>query len=75
MTSRTRLLKSRSQNWSDSSSPHTSPGLARTSTRCAKMEAADPTVSVDLLLRALFALGAKRRDIVAAIQKGQPTAA
>ena len=43
--------------------------------RVAKMEAADATVSVDLLLRALFALGAKRRDIAVAIQKGQTAAA
>jgi hypothetical protein len=36
--------------------------------------AADPAVSVDLLLRALFALGARRRDIAATIQKGQSAA-
>ena len=31
--------------------------------RVAKMEAADQTVSIDLLLRSLFRLGASRRDI------------
>lgn len=31
--------------------------------RVAKMEAGDPTVSVDLMLRSLMALGASNRDI------------
>jgi DNA-binding XRE family transcriptional regulator len=31
--------------------------------RVAKMEAADPTVSVDLLFRSLLAAGANRRDL------------
>ena len=31
--------------------------------RVAKMEAADPTVSVDLLLRSLLAVGADRREV------------
>lgn len=31
--------------------------------RVAKMEAADPSVSVDLLVRSLFALGATPRDL------------
>ncbi len=31
--------------------------------RIAKLEAADPSVSIDLQLRALFVLGATRRDI------------
>jgi len=31
--------------------------------RVAKMEAADPTVSVDLLVRSLLAAGANRRDL------------
>lgn len=38
----------------------------------AKMEAADPSVSADLLLRAVFALGATPRDVAAAIRKGRP---
>jgi ribosome-binding protein aMBF1 (putative translation factor) len=49
--------------------------LRSSQSRVAKMEAADATVSVDLLLRALFALGAKRRDIAAAIQRRQSAAA
>jgi transcriptional regulator with XRE-family HTH domain len=49
--------------------------LKSSQSRVAKMEAADATVSVDLLLRALFALGAKRRDIAVAIQKGLTAAA
>jgi len=31
--------------------------------RVAKMEAADPTVSVDLLMRSLLAIGANRREV------------
>ena len=31
--------------------------------RVAKMETGDPTVSLDLLIRSLFALGASRRDL------------
>jgi len=31
--------------------------------RVAKMEAADPSVSLDLIVRALFQLGAKRSDV------------
>jgi hypothetical protein len=41
----------------------------------AKMEDADQTVSIDLLLRALFALGAKPRDVAVAIQKRRSAAA
>jgi predicted XRE-type DNA-binding protein len=41
--------------------------LRSSQSRVAKMEAADPTVSIDLLLRALFALGARRRDIAKAL--------
>jgi hypothetical protein len=33
----------------------------------AKMEASDPSVSVDLLLRALLATGATRKEIAAVI--------
>lgn len=35
--------------------------------RVAKMEAADPTVSVDLLLKCLLAAGADRRDVGRAV--------
>jgi predicted transcriptional regulator len=41
----------------------------------ARIEAADPSVSTDLLLRALFALGATPRDVASAIRKGGPVAA
>jgi hypothetical protein len=49
--------------------------LRSSQSRVAKMEAADPTVSIDLLLRALFALGAKPRDVATAIQRRRPVAA
>ena len=35
--------------------------------RVAKMEKGDPTVSLDLLLQALFRLGVKRKERVAAV--------
>ena len=41
--------------------------LHTSQSRVAKMEHADPTVSVDLLLQALFRLGVTRRDLAAAI--------
>jgi DNA-binding XRE family transcriptional regulator len=41
--------------------------LGSSQSRVAKMEAGDPTVSLDLLLRALFALGATRREVAKAI--------
>ena len=41
--------------------------------RVAKMESGDPTVSLDLLIRSLLALGASARDIARAIS-GQPLA-
>jgi hypothetical protein len=43
--------------------------------RVAKMEAADPSISVDLLLRALFALGARPRDVASTIAKRPGVAA
>lgn len=49
----------------------TQEGLAKlvrsSQSRVAKMEAGDPSVSVDLLIRALLALGASNRDIAGAI--------
>jgi hypothetical protein len=42
--------------------------LKSSQSRVAKMESADPSVSVDLLLRALFALGATPRDVAKALQ-------
>lgn len=41
--------------------------LFSSQSRVAKMEAADPTVSVDLLLRSLLQLGATSKDIAKAI--------
>lgn len=49
--------------------------LKSSQSRVAKMEAADPTVSIDLLLRALFALGAKPKDVAVAIQRRRSAAA
>lgn len=49
--------------------------LRSSQSRVAKMEAADATVSIDLLLRALFALGAKPKDVATAIQKRSKVAA
>ena len=49
--------------------------LHSSQSRVAKMEAGDATVSVDLLLRALFALGAKPRDVAEAIRKRRVVAA
>jgi DNA-binding XRE family transcriptional regulator len=37
--------------------------------RVAKMEAGDPTVSLDLLVRSLFALGASNRELAAIIAR------
>jgi hypothetical protein len=48
---------------------------ASVQSRVAKMEAAEPTVSIDLLLRALFALGAKPRDVATAIHTRRSVAA
>jgi predicted XRE-type DNA-binding protein len=41
--------------------------LGSSQSRVAKMGACDPTVSVDLLVRALLATGASRKEIAAAI--------
>lgn len=49
--------------------------LKSSQSRIAKMEAADATVSIDLLLKALFALGAKPKDVATAIQKRASAAA
>ena len=42
--------------------------LKSSQSRVAKMESADPTVSIDLLLRALYALGATPRDVARALR-------
>ena len=49
--------------------------LKSSQSRVAKMEAADPTVSVDLLLRGLFALGATPKDVAKALRTRNATAA
>ena len=49
--------------------------LRSSQSRIAKLEAADRSVSVDLLLRALFALGAKPRDIANALHRRKRSAA
>lgn len=49
--------------------------LKSSQSRVAKLEAADPSVSTDLLLRALFALGATPNDVASAIRKGHRAAA
>ena len=38
--------------------------LGSSQSRVAKMEAGDPSVSLDLLVRALFSIGATRQDLV-----------
>lgn len=43
--------------------------LGSSQSRVAKMEAGDPTVSVDLLLRSLLTLGASPRDIAESISR------
>ena len=43
--------------------------LGSSQSRVAKMEAADPTVSLDLLLRGLLVLGATPRDVAKALQQ------
>lgn len=49
--------------------------LKSSQSRVAKMEAGDKTVSVDLLVRALFSLGAKPRDVGRALQRKTDAAA
>lgn len=43
--------------------------------RVAKMEAGDPSVSIDLLVRSLFALGASKRDVAKMIAPSHPASA
>ncbi len=47
--------------------------IASSQSRVAKMEAADPDVSIDLLLRGLLATGATRRDVAKAIETSKVT--
>jgi hypothetical protein len=43
--------------------------IGSSQSRVAKMEAGDPSVSIDLLVRSLFALGATNRDLARAIAR------
>ncbi len=43
--------------------------LQSSQSRVAKMEAGDPSVSLDLLFRSLIAVGARRKDIAQAIRR------
>lgn len=43
--------------------------IGSSQSRVAKIEAADPSVSVDLLLRGLFATGATMRDVAMALRQ------
>ena len=46
--------------------------LGSSQSRVAKMEAGDPSVSIDLLVRSLLAIGATRKELAATIaQKGK----
>ena len=49
--------------------------LRSSQSRVAKMEASDPAVSIDLLIRALLAAGAKKKDIAKAIAQSESLAA
>ncbi|HMG76973.1 MAG TPA: helix-turn-helix transcriptional regulator [Pyrinomonadaceae bacterium] len=49
--------------------------LRSSQSRVAKMEASDPAVSLDLLVRALLAAGAKKKDIAKAIAQSESLAA
>lgn len=43
--------------------------------RIAKMEAGDPSVSIDLLMKSLLALGSSPEDVAKVISSGKPRAA
>jgi DNA-binding XRE family transcriptional regulator len=47
--------------------------LNSSQSRVAKMEAGDPSVSTDLLIRALFSVGATSKDVAEAIASGEST--
>jgi predicted transcriptional regulator len=49
--------------------------LGSSQSRIAKMEAADPTVSIDLILRGRLALGASPGDVAKALQHRSSTVA
>ncbi len=43
--------------------------LGSSQSRVAKMEAADPSVSIDLMVRSLLRMGASRKDVASCIAK------
>ena len=45
--------------------------IGSSQSRIAKIEAGDPTVSIDLLLRSLLAAGAKPQDLARAVSNGR----
>jgi predicted XRE-type DNA-binding protein len=49
--------------------------LRSSQSRVAKMEAGDPSVTIDLLIRGLYALGARPRDVARALRDVQGAAA
>ncbi len=49
--------------------------LGSSQSRVAKMEAGDPSVSIDLLIRSLFSLGATKRDLARIITASRRTKA
>jgi len=75
----TRLALSRSLRSRRTALRLTQAGLAKrlrsSQSRVAKMEAGHPSVSVDLLLRALYALGARPRDVARALKNSGGAAA
>jgi len=46
--------------------------LGSSQSRVAKMEAADPSVSIDLMVRSLFRMGASRKDVASYIAMPTP---
>src|SRR5579863_3925297 len=46
--------------------------LGSSQSRVAKMEAADPSVSIDLMVRSLLRMGASRRDVASYISTPAP---
>ena len=47
--------------------------IASSQSRVAKMEAGDPSVSLDLLVKSMLTLGASRRDVADAITREKTT--
>ncbi len=45
--------------------------IGSSQSRVAKMEAGDPSVSIDLLIRSLIALGATRKSLARSIQSAR----